>query len=174
MKSSAREIATVGVLAALQIIVLVAGYYLDVVSISCNVIASLILSLTLVRGMYKHTLLAYVAVSIVTLLVMNVHALPYVLFTGGYTIFTCFCREKRWRLLPSWAIKIAWANLAFYLLYSVFSVVVINFAELGFTVPYIWLAVIVTLAVIGYDLVLHRVLFLARDISDRIFRAHTE
>ena len=174
MRSSAREIATAGVLAALQIIVLLAGYYLDVVSISCNVIASLILCLTLVRGMYKHTLLEYVAVSVVTLLVMQLHALPYVLFTGAYTIFTCYARSKKLNLLLAWAIKIAWANLAFFLLYQVFSVVVINFAELGFILPYPVLAAIVTFAVIGYDFILNWVMGIAKEYSDRIFRNQSE
>ena len=174
MKSNAREIATVGVLGALQIIVLVAGYYLDVVSISCNVIASLILSLTLVRGMYKYTLLEYVAVAIVTALVMQLHALPYVMFSGLYTVFTYFCRDKKVNPILSWAAKIAWANLAFYLLYKVFSVVVINFSELGITLAYEWLALIVTFAVIAYDLALNWVFNYARDISDRIFRNQSE
>lgn len=174
MRSNAREIATVGVLAALQIIVLVAGYYIDVVSLSCNVVASFVLALTLVRGKYKWTLLEYVAVSIVALLAINVNALPYVLFSGAYTVFTYYVRQKRWNEILAWAIKIVWVNVAFFLLYSVFSVVVINFAELGFTIPYVWLAVIVTFAVIAYDLLLHWVFGIAVEWSDRIFGRYLE
>lgn len=174
MRSNAREIATVGVLGAVQIIVLVAGYYLDVVSLSCNVLASFVLALTLVRGMYRWTALEYVAVSIVTALVMQLHALPYVLFTGAYTIFTYLARTKKWNEILCWAIKIAWANVAFYLMYKVFSVVIIDFAELGFTISYGWLAVIVTFAVIAYDLVLHWVFGLAHEWSDKIFGRQVE
>ena len=169
MPTKSRQIATVGLLAALQVIVLVAGYYLDVVSISCNVIASFLLCLTLNKGMYKWTVLEYVAVSIITLLVMQLHALPYVLFTGGFTIFTIFARHKGWNKIVSGIIKIVWANVAFYLLYKVFSVVIIDFSSLNIVLPYEALAAIVTLAVFAYDLAIQWVCGMAGELATRLF-----
>lgn len=169
MKYSSRDIAIVGLLAALQIIALVAGYFIDAISLASNVLCSFLLMLTLVRGMYRPTLLGYVAVSLVTAFIMNLSALPYAIFTGAFTIFTCYANEKRMNKVLACAIKIVWANVAFYLIYSVFSVIVLDFSELGIVLPYPVIAVIVSLAVIGYDYFLIALLGYTRQISDRLF-----
>lgn len=147
----ARGIALAGVLAGLQLVFLSVGYFVDTMVLACNFLASLCIMVTMKRKMYKESILSYIAVSILAFVIMNISALPYVVFTGVYTLVICFMEDKNVPHLVSALFAVIWANGVFYLLYRVVDLVVFDFDSLGFYIPYYVFVIVVSLFAIGMN-----------------------
>lgn len=86
MRRYSYEIALSAIGAALAIIAVVAQAYVSMMTIALNVIAALAINLPLTRDMWKGGIMAYIVTSLVTFLIVNVKALPFIMLFGAYSL----------------------------------------------------------------------------------------
>ena len=82
------EIALSAVAAAIAILAVVAQAYVDALTIAFNVIAALAIQLPLTKGLWKGALMAFVVTAIVSFLIVNIQALPFVMLFGSYAVLS--------------------------------------------------------------------------------------
>ncbi len=113
-KITGREIALSGITAAFAVIAVVLSYYLNVLSVTFLAVASVVLTLPMMAGSARGSILAYAAAAGLSFIFVSyIAALPFVIIFGPYPILDYFLRKylkKRVIVLP---IEIAFANLSF-------------------------------------------------------------
>ena len=82
------EIALSAVAAAIAILAVVAQAYVDALTIAFNVTAALAIQLPLTKGLWKGSLMAFVVTAIVSFLIVNIQALPFVMLFGSYAVLS--------------------------------------------------------------------------------------
>ena len=154
-KIAAKEVALSGVTAALAVIAVVLSYYIAPATLAFYAIASVCLSLPLIAGSGRGSILAYVASAALSFLFVGyVHFLPYVLMFGPYPILFYYLRKylkKTYFCLP---IKIVFANGSFFACFFLTSLTLEDFPILD-ALPtyakYLVLALGLTLAFVVFD-----------------------
>lgn len=119
MKDRSRRIALAGIGAAVSLLFVVLGFYIDAITLSLNVLAAGGMMLPLSQKYYREAILAFIAVSVLGFLIVNIEAVPFILVGGSFTIFTVFWENKGWKYLISFPIKLAYSMLVFFILYKV-------------------------------------------------------
>ena len=127
MKDKSKRIALAGIGSAISLLFVVAGYYLDMISLTMNVFATAGLMLTLYKGYYREAVLSFIVVSGLVFLIVNIGAVPFIMVGGSYTIFTLFWENKGYNYYKSLPIKIAYSALVFFILYQVINYIAIDF-----------------------------------------------
>lgn len=117
------KIALAAVSCALAVIAVVAQAYVSAASIAINVIAALAISLPLTQKSVGGAVFSYVASGVICFLIVNVKALPFILFYAPYSIIQYaldFVFYKKVRL-PKWCkiamitvFKLGFFSAAFY------------------------------------------------------------
>lgn len=156
------KIAIAAVSAAIAVIAVVAQAYVSTLSIAISVIAALAISLPLTQKSIGGAIFSYVAAGLIGFLVVNIKALPFILFYAPYAIiayaldFAFYPSEKI--KLPKWAkivvitvIKLGYFAAAFYGCLALMKVVIadINIFGIKWTMPLLMLAGLVAFCV--YD-----------------------
>ncbi len=151
MRSRTYNLAVCGVFGSIQLVSLILAYYVDFLSLTLNAVAAIAMAVPLTKKFYRESIIAYIAVSLLAFLTVGaVGSLPYILFGGSYTLFTVFMHNSNVKYLFTVPIKIAWVNLAFFLLYSVFKVLVVDPEKV---MPYLVYAIIISVAIIPLDII---------------------
>ena len=156
------KIAIAAVSAAIAVIAVVAQAYVSTMSIAISVIAALAISLPLTQKSIGGAIFSYVAAGLIGFLVVNIKALPFIMFYAPYAIiayaldFVFYPSEKI--KLPKWAkivvitvVKLGFFAAAFYGCLALMKVVIadINIFGIKWTLPLLMLAGLVAICV--YD-----------------------
>ncbi|MDD4316116.1 MAG: hypothetical protein PHC84_03020 [Clostridia bacterium] len=157
MKDRSQRIALAGIGAAISLLFVVLGYYIDVLSLSLNVLAAGGMMLPLSRKYYREAALAYIAVSGLSFLIVNIGAVPFILVSGIYTIFTIFWENKGNKYLVGLPIKIVYSTLVFFILFKVTAYIAVDlnrlvfFKDISGGLLYVILNAAFTLLFLAYD-----------------------
>jgi hypothetical protein len=130
MKDRSKRIALAGIGAAISLLFVVLGHYIEVITLSLNALAAGGMMLPLSQKYYREAILAFVAVSGLSFLIVNIGALPFILVGGSYTVFTIFWENKGWKYLYGLPIKLAYSMLVFFILYKVTAVIVVDYGRI--------------------------------------------
>lgn len=115
----AKQIAESGILIALTLVVLYATSILPVSKLTVLTIASCFIPIAIIRTSIKHSILVYVASSILSLFLIPLNtALAYVLFFGIYGIIKCYI-EKAKNLSLEICLKLISFNILLTIIYFV-------------------------------------------------------
>lgn len=128
MKSS-RTIALSAVSAAMAVLLLVAGAYIEVLDLSCLFLASLALMLPLAKGSRFGSFFAFLASAILGFILSGMRLqimLPYVLFFGLHPVVNDFFEKKNVNAVLSYAIKAVWFIAAIFVVYKFTSFFVVE------------------------------------------------
>ena len=173
MRKSAYNIAVCAVFGALQLIFIVCAKYVEILTLSFYVLAACALIMPLTKKMYKESILAFIAVSILSFFVGLVpECLVYALICGAYTLISVLLWEKKVTLFLSYPIKIVWTNLSFLVFYFFFrEFVTVDLSQWGIETVAFWIyPIAVTVITVVYDFLLRYLYLSLGKISDRIFR----
>lgn len=173
MKDTPKRIALAGVGSAISLIFVVASYYLEIISLSLNVLATSGIMLIMSKNYYREAILSVIAVSIIGFLIVNIGVVPFVLVGGSYTVFTIFWYNKKYNYYKSLPIKIAYSVLVFFILYKVTSYIAFDYSEFSFLEGvniqflYVVLNIAFIILYVIYDLLL---LYCYRFLKERLFK----
>ena len=172
-KSTAR-LATAAVLAALGVVFLTLGAFVEVLDLSMAAIASLAVVFAVIELKGKYPYLVYLVTSVLALLLLpnKTPALLYALFAGYYPILKA-CLEGRFSHTVSWLIKILTFHAAFVLI-AFLSIKLLTLYEITWQQWYLVIFVLATAVFVLYDIALTRLItaYLVR--WRRRFRFHFE
>lgn len=132
MTPNAKKIALAGIGSAVSLIFVILGYYVDMLTLSFNVLATGGMMMILSKKYYKEAILSWVAVSVLGFFICNVGVLPYVMVGGAYTIFTVIWHEKGCKYIIGLPIKIAYSALVFFILYTFTKYLAVDLESLSF------------------------------------------
>lgn len=173
MKKSSYNLAVCAVFGAIQLIFLLCAKYVDRITLTFYVLSSCAMMVPLTVKMYKEGILTYVAVSILSLFLINIpDCLVYITFSGAYTIFTVFAYDKKLSPFIAYPIKLVWSNLVFYLFYVVFSgFIQVDLSSFGIShIEYYVFIIAVSALTLLYDALLIYMYKYICTLSNRIFR----
>lgn len=171
MKDSSRRIALAGIGAAISLLFVVLSFYIEAITLSLNIIAAGGMMLPLSQKYYREAILAFVAVSGLGFLIVNIGAVPFILVSGSFTIFTIFWQNKGWKYLLSLPIKFAYSLLVFFILYKVTAFLAIDLDRLLFLknisapIVYVLLNMVFSLLFLVYDIAL---LYVYKYLSEKV------
>ena len=160
-KIDSKVVSLSGISAALAIIFILFAIYIPNVKIACYVIASLSISLPLVKKSIIGAVLSYVASSIISFLLASINVLPFIIFFGLYSIieyvldFVLYQREKlnkTFKIILIIIIKIAYYFAAFFAMFYLMKIAISDFALFGitWTLPLLLFAGFVFFAIYDY------------------------
>ncbi len=166
------KLATAAVLAALGVVFLTLGAFIEVLDLSMAAIASLTVVFAVIELKGKYPYLVYLVTSVLSLLLLpsKTPALLYALFAGYYPILKA-CLEGRFSRTASWLIKILSFNAAFALL-ALVSVKLLTVYEIAWQWWYVVLFVLATAIFLLYDIALTRLITVYLMRWRRRFRFH--
>ena len=159
MIKSSKNITFCAIFGALQIIFLLCAKYLEVITVSFYVLTSLALMMPFTQKMYKEGVLTYVAVSILSILLIGFpECFVYIFISGGYTLLFVLLRTKNVKIYFSLPIKIIFANLVlvfFYFVFNSFIYVDLSKFNIGLNnIEYYHYVIVVSILAVLYDLVI--------------------
>lgn len=172
MKDRSRRIALAGIGAAVSLLFVVLGFYIYAITLSLNVLAAGGMMLPLSQKYYREAILAFIAVSGLGFLIVNIGAVPFILVGGSFTIFTVFWENKGWNYLISLPIKLAYSILVFFILYKVTAYFAIDLDRFivfeNFSAPliYVFLNVAFSLLFLVYD---RAIVYVYKYLSEKVF-----
>lgn len=157
-KKSTVRLAAAAVLAALGVVLLTLGAFIEVLDLSMAAIASLTVVFAVIELKGKYPYLVYLVTSVLSLLLLpsKTPALLYALFAGYYPILKA-CLEGRFSRTASWLIKILVCNAAFALV-ALVSVKLLTLYEISWQHWYWAIPVIATAVFVLYDIALTRLI----------------
>ena len=153
-KQSTRKLALSSVLAALGVLFLTLGSFIEVLDLSMAALASLLVVLAVIeiQGKYPYLIFAVTAVLSLLLLPNKTPAVLYTLFAGFYPIVKAGLESRTPRVL-SWVLKIVIFNACVAL--AAFVAVKLLLPDAGLILAYwYWLPIIGTPIFVLYDIAL--------------------
>lgn len=155
-KMSSKGVALGAVGGAISLIMVLLGYYIQNISLTLYVIASVGVMIPLAKNFYKEGFFSVVAVIILGAFFVNIKILPYALVTGTYTFVTLYISNKlKLKIQLVAIIKILYASFVFFILYFVAKLITIDLSaynlKLDQTVIYILFNCVFVVAFIAYD-----------------------
>ena len=173
MRKSAYNIAVCAVFGALQLIFIVCAKYVEILTLSFYVLSACALIIPLTKKMYKESVLAYVAVSLLSFFIGLVpECFVYILICGAYTLISVLTWEKKVTPFISYPIKIVWTNLSFLVFYFFFKeFVTLDLTKFGIEEIAFWVyPVAITVITVIYDFLLKYLYLSLAKLSERIFK----
>ncbi len=165
-KDIGSRLAFAGVGAAISIVFIVLGYFIGFISLSCTVLTSIGILLPLSKGYFRESVLAAIVAGVVGFFIVNIKIVPYAMASGLYVVLTIFLllkfSDKTWKILLTYALKIGYSALVFWICYSLISVISVDVTKLTFlqgldgTVLYLVINLIFTLSFLLYDFLLQK------------------
>lgn len=125
---SSRKLALSALGAAISLAAVTAAFYIKNLSLSFNVLAAAGLLLPLSQKYYREAVLAYIAVSGIGAIYTTVNILPFVLVTGGYTLFAVISYEKKLKPYIVYPVCAAYSALVFLVFYKLTGLLYVNLA----------------------------------------------
>ena len=173
MRRSAYNIAVCAMFGALQLIFVVCAKYVEILTLSFYVLCACAMMFPITKKMYKESILTFIAVSILSFFIGLVpECIIYAMISGGYTLLSVLLREKKVHIVLSYAIKIAWTILSFFVLYIFFKeFVTIDLSKFGVGEVPLWVyPLVVAVVTIVYDVLLKYLYSYISKLSDKIFK----
>lgn len=173
MKDKSKRIALAGIGSAISLIFVVLSYYIEVVSMSMNVLATSGIMLILSKNYYREAILSVIVVSALGFLITNIGVVPFLLVGGSYTVFTIFWDYKKYNYYKSLPIKIAYAIFVLFILYKITTLIAFDYDKISFlqninaTLLYVLLNIAFVLIFIVYDKLL---LICYKYLKERVFK----
>ena len=159
MNNSSKNITFCAIFGALQIVFLLCAKYLEVITLSFYVLTSFALLMPFTKGMVKEGILTYIAVSILSCLLVGIpECFIYIAISGGYTLLFVLFRAKNIKPYFAFPVKIIYAILVLIFFYFVFnSFINIDLSKINIglkSVEFYHYAILATIIVVLYDLFL--------------------
>lgn len=167
-------IALAGISSALSIISIVLACYVEPLTISFMVLSGIFLMLPLTKGYWIGSLIGYVVSGIVSFFIVNINALPFILFFGLYVpvqwILDFKLSDKfknKWlRLALFWIIKIAFFEIVICACWFLMQAVIAEMHIFGHSITYLIVSLGLLPIFIMYDLLMHCVYVNVKRIID--------
>ena len=156
-------VALSGISSALSIISIVLACYVEPLTISLMVLSAVFLMLPLTKGYWLGSLIAYVVASIVSFFIVNINALPFILFFGLYVPIQWLLDFKlsnkiknKWlRLTIFWIIKIAFFEIVICACWFLMQTVIAEMHIFGHSITYLIISLGLLPIFIVYDILMH-------------------
>lgn len=152
------KVAFGGILTALSIIFLYLASYAPYLKITMFFLSGLLVAVSLIEKGIRTAWLVYVASSLLSLLVIgNMTAfMPYICFFGLYPLVKYYIEKKNENILQL-VLKVLFCNLSLFALYFIW--VKLLSIKVAFSIPLIYILIIIQPIFLLYDYVFTKVIF---------------
>lgn len=142
--------------AAVALVGILLSYYVNMMTLTFNLIAVLGIAIPLFKKYYREAALAAIAVIIVGFFWVNVKVVGFTLIGGAYAVVTVFAYDKGWNKWLMLAFKFLYSLVVFFLIYKLFALISLNLSALKLdgldpAVLYLVLNAVFSVAFLIYD-----------------------
>ncbi len=128
----AKKIGAAAVGAAISLLFIVIARFVPNMKLTFTVLASLGTIVPMSKGYVKEACESSIAVIILGAIITTTTVLPYVLVGSFYTILTILAYQKKVKLYIQIPLKILYATLVFYVLFSLANTLVVDIDKISF------------------------------------------
>lgn len=167
-------VALSGISSALSIISIVLACYVEPLTISLMVLSGIFLMLPLTKGYWIGSVIGYVVSSVASFFIVNINALPFILFFGLYVPlqwildFKLFNKpSNKWlRLILFWIIKIAFFEVVVCACWYLMQTIIADMHIFGQSITYLIISLGLLPLFVLYDILMHCVYVNVKRIVD--------
>lgn len=127
-----RKISTAAIGAAVSLLFIVLSRFVPSMKLTFTVLATVGTIIPMSRGYVRESALASIAVIILGAIIVQTSVIPYVLLGSFYTILTIWAKRKGIKIFITLPLKVLYAALVFYVVYTLTGLLVIDLDKLTF------------------------------------------